>query len=261
MKPWLITDVDGTLYRWQLFMDWLEKLAPRYPAIQEMVQDAEPVLHAYRARKGPFMQYGQMMVKKFWDEKRYVGIKRSDAIRAAEEVVASGGHRMYVFTRELIAAAKSLGWGIAAISGSPQETVETLLKPFGFDVIKATGHLITAEGVYADGPVTFHVERKGETLREIAAENGIPLELSVAIGDSSSDAKMLELVKWPVCFNPNREFGDIALEKKWPFVIESRNTDYILVTEPSGQRRGRVQEILPPDLADCFQKRLDDVNW
>ena len=51
---------------------------------------------------------------------------------------------------------------------------------------------------------------------------------SIAVGDSPSDIAMLELVEKPIAFNPTGDLYELALEKKWPIIVERKNVVYDL---------------------------------
>lgn len=263
-KPFFIFDVDGTLYRWQLAMDWFDVLAGQYPALQPLQKELHAILHSYRARQLSFPEYSELFVQKFWKERGFVGIREEDAIRAAELVVQEHGSRLYVFVRELIVVARDLGWRCLAISGSPEAVVRTLLRPFGIDAVLGTRFPVDVGGIFCPGVLESPYEDKGAALLRFLLEDGSDpaiLRDSVAIGDSPSDEKMLELVGYPICFNPNRELDATAGRREWPIVVESRNVHFLLKGTASRQTRVSLQEILPQSLAQELETRLRCVPW
>ena len=51
-------------------------------------------------------------------------------------------------------------------------------------------------------------------------------EDSYGIGDTESDASLLELVENPIAFNPNENLKAIAEEKGWRIVVEKKDVIY-----------------------------------
>jgi phosphoserine phosphatase len=60
----------------------------------------------------------------------------------------------------------------------------------------------------------------------LVTKHGLSFKKSVAIGDSLSDAAMLELVDRPIAFNPDKELFKRALDEGWRVVIERKNMIY-----------------------------------
>ncbi|MFH1671614.1 MAG: HAD-IB family hydrolase, partial [Candidatus Portnoybacteria bacterium] len=52
---------------------------------------------------------------------------------------------------------------------------------------------------------------------------------SVGVGDSESDIAFLELVKKPICFNPNSRLYHHAKSAKWKIVVERKDVIYTLI--------------------------------
>jgi phosphoserine phosphatase len=258
-KKALIVDIDGTVFRWHLIFLWLRVLAETYDHIREMLESAAPELAAHRARKASFQAYVSKITQLFWFEKRYVGISRADSLRAAEVVVQNGRDHLYVFSRELIAAAQNEGWMTFAISGSPQEAVDLFTKSLKIDHALGTIHPLTEEGLFADLPTIDHVSDKGATLLKLATEYNIDLVESVAMGDTALDASMLDAVGWPICFNPSRELRLLAKQKQWGIVVERKDSAYILsATDPDLNHLSLdLESVLPIDLAFALQQRLE----
>lgn len=256
-KPALFLDADGTIYRWQLVMDWLEKLAPRYQRIQQILQEAAFALTKYRNRQGPFMDYANIIIHQFWNERAYVGIQHRDAVNAAKAVAAENQHRTYVFTRELIYAAHQINWPVVVISGSPQEAVEEFMRFFNVTTSIGTQHSVGADGQYtAEPPHRNPAENKGLIIHAYAAEHNIDLKQSVAVGDSHGDIPMLDAVGYPLCFNPNTQLRDAAIKADWPIVVEARDQHYYF----QGRELKHKGVGLPGHLGMCLRDRLTGMH-
>jgi len=109
------------------------------------------------------------------------------ALRQVTESVAlnEGAHR-------LIRALKLFGYKTAIISGGFQYVGEHLSRELGIDHVHAN-RLVIRDGVMTgevDGPI-IDAERKAELLQEIAREEGISRQQTIALGDGANDLPML----------------------------------------------------------------------
>jgi len=65
-------------------------------------------------------------------------------------------------------------------------------------------------------------------LKKLVKQHSVVFTGSVGVGDSRSDATMLNLVEQPIAFNPERELFDYATRKGWKIVVERKNLVYEL---------------------------------
>ena len=103
---------------------------------------------------------------------------------------------------ELIAAAQSAGWEVALVSGGFIEIVAPLAHTLGITRFRAN-RLGIADGVLTGrtiGPV-IDAAAKAAALREFAAELGIGLDATVAIGDGANDLEMMAIAGMSIAFN------------------------------------------------------------
>lgn len=103
---------------------------------------------------------------------------------------------------ELVAELDARGWPLALVSGGFVEVVEPLAASLGITRFRANG-LEARDGVLTGrvrGPVIDRAA-KALALREFAAESGIPLERTVAIGDGANDLDMLDQAGFGIAFN------------------------------------------------------------
>ena len=101
----------------------------------------------------------------------------------------------------LVSTLKRLGYKTAILSGGFNYFGEHLQRLLGIDYVYAN------ELEIVDGKVTGNVtgtvvdgERKAELLREIAANEGITLDQSIAVGDGANDLPMLNIAGLGVAF-------------------------------------------------------------
>ncbi|MFQ5554818.1 MAG: phosphoserine phosphatase SerB [Acidimicrobiia bacterium] len=133
------------------------------------------------------------------------GLEAATVDRVAADVALTPGARTFVRTL------RRLGFTIAIVSGGFTRIVEPIRRELGIDRAYAntleikdgflTGRL---EGRILDGPA------KAEILAEIAAEEEIPLEQTVAVGDGANDMEMLSLAGLGIAFNAKPIVGAAA---------------------------------------------------
>ena len=94
--------------------------------------------------------------------------------------------------RTLVRTLKRLGFTVAIVSGGFIEIVEDLARELGIDHAHAN-RLEVRDGILTGRLVGDIVDRAGKAaaLRRFAAEAGLPLSRTVAIGDGANDLDML----------------------------------------------------------------------
>lgn len=117
--------------------------------------------------------------------------------------------------RTLVRTLQSLGFTVALLSGGFHEVIEPLARELGI------GHVEANRLEVVDGRLTGRVRgriidraAKAAALRRIAAEEGLPLERTVAIGDGANDLDMLSIAGLGIAFNAKpavRAQADTAL--------------------------------------------------
>jgi phosphoserine phosphatase len=118
---------------------------------------------------------------------------------------------------ELISAVHELGGKIGAVSGGFSQVLEPLAIEIGLDYWmanslevrhgKLTGSLV--------GPV-IDAEAKATALKNWAAESGIALQQTIAIGDGANDIQMLQCAGYAVAFRPKpvlKQYADLVIEE------------------------------------------------
>ena len=112
---------------------------------------------------------------------------------------------------EMIAGVKDAGGRIAVVSGGFHEVLDPIADALGLDYCRAnrlevadgtlTGHLL--------GPV-IDAEAKASTLREWAADFGVPLSQTVAVGDGANDLPMMAIAGLAIGFDAKAPVRDLA---------------------------------------------------
>ncbi|TKA23975.1 hypothetical protein B0A50_06481 [Salinomyces thailandicus] len=108
--------------------------------------------------------------------------------------------------KELVRYLKKLGWKTAVLSGGFTPLANWVKETLGLDYAYAN-HLVSDDekGVLTgelvrEAPI-IHAEKKRELLRQLAAENDIPLERTIAVGDGSNDLLMMHAAGMGLAFN------------------------------------------------------------
>jgi len=123
--------------------------------------------------------------------------------------------RLTAGARTLVRTLKRLGFTLAVVSGGFIEIVGPLAAELGIDHAHAN-RLEVRDGFLTGGLVGDIVDRQGKAtaLRRFAAEEGLSLSRTVAIGDGANDLDMLAAAGLGIAFNAKpivREQADTAV--------------------------------------------------
>lgn len=229
MKKFAVFDIDGTLFRWQLFHEIVFELIQSGHVSKEAGQKVEQKMQAWRNRshKHSFKDYELALVEAYIPCIK--GLPTSVFNAAAERILSKHSEEVYTYTRDLVKKLKKEGYILIALSGSQDEIVQPFAKKWGFDIALGQVHDIENEkytGSIPGGKLV--IEQKGALLKQITENYELSWEDSYAVGDSAGDAQMLELVTYPIAFNPNDLLFEIAHKNNWKVVVERKNMVYEL---------------------------------
>lgn len=229
MKKFAAFDIDGTLIRWQLYHAVVDKLA----ASGNLGKDAKTKLSearmVWKRREHPeaFKEYEKCLIEIYEAAFPKLDVAQFDAMVA--EVIKEYKDQVYTYTRNLVSDLKKQGYTLLAISGSHHELVQEIAKYYGFDDFVGTRYSRDA-GKFS-GMEFLATKDKKAILSSLIEKHQLDMQDSIAVGDSASDAGMLELVEKPIAFNPDRALLDVAKKNAWKIVVERKNVIYELNAE------------------------------
>ncbi len=224
-KKIAIFDIDGTIFRKNLQFELINELS-WMNVFPKKVRDQIVNLYTdWLEHRGTYEQYRVGLVELY--EKHIKGCRLKDVEIASKAVVSFHKDRTYIFAEKLISKLKDEDYCVIAISGSPIEIVkEYNNRHLHFDAVFGSVYEYTGNGIYTGKPEYEPVKHKGHLVKQYVYEHNISLDDSYGIGDTESDASILEIVDNPIAFNPNENLKAIAEEKGWRIVVEKKDVIY-----------------------------------
>ena len=124
---------------------------------------------------------------------------------------------------ELLAAVHSAGGRVGVVSGGFSQVVDPLARELGIDYF-SSNTLEVIDGVLTGRTVgdIVDAEAKAQALRDWAADFGVEIDKTVAIGDGANDIKMLSQAGFAVGFRPKeilREHADFVIDENSLFPL------------------------------------------
>jgi phosphoserine phosphatase len=119
---------------------------------------------------------------------------------------------------ELIAGVQRAGGQVAVVSGGFHEIIDPLARELGLDHWRAN-RLAVADGKLTGDvvPPVVDAAAKAAALREWAADAGIPMAQTVAVGDGANDLPMMAICGLAVGFDakaPVRDLAHVLLDER-----------------------------------------------
>jgi phosphoserine phosphatase len=119
---------------------------------------------------------------------------------------------------ELIAGVQAAGGKVAVVSGGFHEVIDPLARELGLDHWRANRLAVTDGRLTGDVvPPVIDAAAKAAALREWAAEAGIPMAQTVAVGDGANDLPMMAICGLAVGFDakaPVRDLAHVLLDER-----------------------------------------------
>lgn len=258
-------DLDGTLYRWSLYIDLIEQLMRFQQALPAHFSESQTQRRLWDERALHDDTYLSHFIHD-WEERAIMGLTETELTLAVREVLRKQKSRSYIFSRELIAVLKEKNYRLIAIGGSPKAMVDELAKVWKFDEWFGTDYLVDQRRVYArDQSKAKKIDvEKGEIVSRLL-QQGALRDGSIALGDSLSDWTMLKQVEYPIAFNPEQSLHMKTRQTGTPVVWERKNVVMAYRTNPEdlGKRADAFlyrevpwTELLPKDVAEPLTLRL-----
>ncbi|PID32644.1 hypothetical protein CR956_01370 [Candidatus Saccharibacteria bacterium] len=225
MRKVAFFDIDGTLFRWQLYHELIFELKNMEKFSSDEISQIDRAFLGWQSRNKPWREYENTIFDIF--EKKLTDISLDDIVLASKKVVERSGHKIHNYTFKLLKDLQKKDYFIVAISGSGQGIVEAFAKLY--DIDKCIGHLYEIiDGKFSGKTKRYTFNRKAEIVREVVESENLTLKDSIAIGDSYGDIGMLELVDNPIAFNPSKELLETAQQNGWKIVIDRKDIAYTL---------------------------------
>lgn len=146
------------------------------------------------------------------------GLSPSVFERVGNQVTVTAG------VPEMIAAIHDAGGAVGVVSGGFHEILDPIAQRLGLDYYRANRLEITDGALSGglSGPI-IDAEAKASTLREWAADLGIPLSHTVAVGDGANDLPMMAIAGLAVGFDAKAPVRDLA-----GVLIDARDLSQVL---------------------------------
>ncbi len=225
-KRFAVFDIDGTLIRWQLYHAIADKLVSMGFIVPVKFQAIKDARMLWKRREGSesFKDYEIELVKLYNEIISEITVEQFD--QAVEVTFQEYKDQVYTYTRGLIRDLKRKGYLLFAISGSQTQIIGKMADHYGFDdyVARVDEH---KNGQFT-GESSTPIFGKDKVLEGLVRKHSASFADSIAVGDSNSDTKMLELVENPVAFNPEKALFTYAKKQGWKVVIERKNMIYEL---------------------------------
>lgn len=194
-KRLIVMDVDSTLIQGEV----IELLAEHAGCLDEV---AEVTSAAMRGE----LDFAESLRARV---ALLAGLDESAIDQVREQVVLTRG------ARTLVRTLKRLGYKVGIVSGGFTQVTDVLVEKLGLDY-SAANTLEVVDGKLTGRVIGEIVDRAGKArlLRGFAAEAGVPLTATVAIGDGANDLDMLNAAGLGVAFNAKpvvREAADTAV--------------------------------------------------
>lgn len=257
----IFSDIDGTVYQWQLLMDLVLTIAKNYPEKRPIVAPLRQAITNYRNRVSPFSIVISILIGIIPEVFKGVNKKRvvEFAARRAKRVKS----KVYIFPKTLLQIAKNLDgtkdpYVLIAITGAPQEVAEPFCLELGFDVVIGSYYMANRRGIYTGKRDIDSGINKGLYIDEIDGRHKLDLQRSIAKGDSEHDHDMFERCGYAYAINPNTallaKMRASARSESW-FIIRDGQKSGVQINAVNSQ--GGLYELcpacsLPPDIAKNF---------
>lgn len=221
-------DIDGTIFRSSLLIELVDKFVGEgiFPADARLSYLNE--YEDWRDREGTYETYIQAIINTFLANIK--GVHYGDLADIGRSIVAKKSRHVYRYTRDLLERLKNDGYYTIAISQSPKTILDDFCKQYGFDKVYGRMYEIGPQDRFTGVVIDEHlIANKANIVKRVFQRHPeLSHEDSVGVGDTEGDIPLLEIVKKPICFNPNQALYDYAKQMDWSIVVERKNVIYHL---------------------------------
>lgn len=205
MKQIAVFDIDKCLYSGTLAVDFIKQMI----AVGAISSDA-PETNAYQASKSDTDLVAALKAAQI------AGINREDYLRAGSKIAQGAVSDLNKRVGDLLQQSKDQGRALIAISHSPYAVVKPFCDLAGpFDIVIAPMYQAVGDKIGTSSIIRATERSKGEWLVKLVDLYGFTFTDSTAIGDSSSDISMLDLVDRPIAYNPDPDLEEHAKQRGW----------------------------------------------
>lgn len=221
-------DIDGTVFRSSLFIELVKSLIDEGVFPSEATEEFRDKYENWRNREGSYGDYCKTVVNTFVEHIR--GVHYGELADIGRLVVAKQRRHVYRYTRDLIDNLKADGYYLVAISNSPKTLLDDFCHEYGFDKVYGRLYEIGPQDRFTGVITNSHlINNKANILKRVFEHNpNLSNKETLAVGDTETDIPILEMVTYPVCFNPNKILYKHARRMKWEVVVERKDMIYHL---------------------------------
>lgn len=263
-----IFDIDGTIYRDSLMIDLIDRLRAMSILTNECFAKSDRLRRQWKDREGDnaYESFAEALVQTV-EQEQVFRCRSEDVRRVCADLIDQKGRQVYEFTRELIYTLKELGYTLVAVSGSPLPAVDQFVRQFGFHHVRATEYELV-DGSYTGKIISLPVNDKVAAAKQVLEQLGAQFSDVIAVGDTTSDFRLLSCARYPIAFNPSRKLktairsSGVGLWER-PFGIVTQRKDDIALMKFADDMfyRPRLQEcsvrdLFPKDVSDLLSTRL-----
>ncbi len=224
LKKFAAFDIDGTLFRWQLYHELFDSLISEKLVKPEDANAVVAAREAWRNRTSNYHDYEHILIDAM--QQAIVGINEQKFNEIADSILKAKGQHVYRYSLGLLKKLKADGYTIIAISGSHQQLVDRFALLHNIDIAVGREHVIEHGKLTNKASEVFN--RKDEILKQLVEKHDLDWTGSYAVGDSGGDIAMLGIVEHPIAFNPNEDLKEEAMKHGWPIIIERKSIAYRL---------------------------------
>ncbi len=221
-------DIDGTVFRSSLLIELVNALITEKVFPADVAEDFREVHTKWQNREGTYETYIKAVVETYI--RHIKGVHYGELADIGHVVMAKQHRRVYRYTRDLIATLKKENYYLVAISQSPKTILDDFCFEYGFDKVYGRLYEIGPQDRFTGVVTNEHlINNKANILKRVFGNNAdLDQTGSLAVGDTESDIPLLEMVTFPICFNPNETLYNQARRMKWEVVVERKDVIYHL---------------------------------